>query len=144
MLGIRERIQSTHRWAAVLLASATVACTDVMGPKLPPARRFDPPVQYQTWWLEVEECSAHVAPLERVSFYRVVPEPGRDSVSFRDPETQQYFHAEWVRASNAIYLAAGQVTSPQIVRHEMLHAVLHDITHPAEYFTDRCGKQVSY
>lgn len=123
---------------------ATLGCADVTGPKLPAAARFEPMDLYAKWWREVEECAARHAPMAAVHFYRVIPSAGRDSLFFRDPESGAYFLGEWVRRSNSLYFAAGQLTNPGVVRHEMLHAILRDVGHPPEYFDDRCGPLVAY
>lgn len=128
------------------LATATflAACSDLTAPVLPPAVLLQPPAVYRSWWRQVEECSGRTADFTRTRFYTVIPTPNEDSLYFRDPRTGQYLDGEWVPSSNAIYLAAGQVTNPGVVRHEMLHAILREIGHPARYFADRCAVLVAY
>ena len=135
---------SVGKTSAILLACGVAACADATAPKLPAAEPFDPPGAYSVWWREVEDCSARRGRLDGVRFYRVLGVPGRDSLDYLDPESGRYLNGEWVRSSNAIYLAAGQVTNPGVVRHEMLHALLQDARHPPKYFADLCGQLVSY
>lgn len=133
------------RFVTVALTVAGLwACVDGTGPELPAAELFDPPPAYRGWWRDIEGCSGRGGGLDALTFYRVVPAPGRDSLHYRDPDTGHYLLGQWVPRSNAIYLAAGQVANPHVVRHEMLHAVLRDIAHPRGYFADRCGELVSY
>lgn len=127
--------------AIVLVA---VACTDTTGPTLPPAERFDPPPAYGTWWGEVGACSKHAGDLGALRFYRVRPGPGEDSLSYRDRRSGRSYYGEWDPRSNSVYLAAGQVSSSNIVRHEMLHALLHTVGHPRGYFDEACGPLVAY
>lgn len=132
-----------HSVATMSLA-VPMACTGITEPGLPAAERFNALPQYIRWWREMEVCSAHVGPLGGVSFYRVVPTPGRDSLQFMDPESGEYRDGEWVGRRNAIYLAAGRVTDAGLVRHEMLHALLRDVHHPPRYFEGRCAQLVKY
>ena len=124
--------------------AALMACTGITEPRLPLAERFDPPAQYLGWWREMEECSARTGRFDAVSFYRVLPTPGRDSLQFRDPKSGQYHDGEWVSRSNAIYVAAGRLLDPGLVRHEMLHALLRDAHHPPGYFAGLCARLVAY
>lgn len=138
----RKRLVARARAAACL--AALVACTGITDPKVPPAERFDPPAQYLGWWQEMQGCSARTARFHAVTFYRVLPTPGRDSLQFSDPESGKYHDGEWVPGRNAIYLAAGQLMNPGLVRHEMLHALLRDVHHPPAYFAVRCARLVAY
>jgi hypothetical protein len=132
------------KYSIVLVALGVAACVDVTAPKLPAAERFDAPFSYLAWWREVQNCSGWSGRLGGVRFYRVVATPGRDSLDYLDPDSGRYLNGEWIPRSNSIYLAAGQVTNPGVVRHEMLHALLRDTRHPPRYFADLCGQLVSY
>ena len=138
------RVTPGAKTSAVLVALTVAACVDITGPRLPASERFEPPASYSAWWREVEDCSARNGRLSGVSFYRVLATPGRDSLDYLDPESGRYLNGEWVPRSNSIYLAAGQVTNPGVVRHEMLHALLQETRHPPKYFADLCGQLVSY
>ncbi|GAC1655218.1 MAG: hypothetical protein NVS4B3_19760 [Gemmatimonadaceae bacterium] len=130
--------------ATIAGLGALVGCGDATGPKLPRAIGFEAPAIYRLWWQDVETCSGARGSLDEVRFYRVVAQPGEDSSSFRDPAHDRYLFGEWVPGSNAIYLAPEKVTNRQIVRHEMLHALIRVLDHPPEYFVTRCGAEVSY
>lgn len=121
-----------------------MACSGITDPRVPPAERFIPPAQYLGWWNEMQVCSARIARFHAVSFYRVLPTPGRDSLQFSDPGSGKYHDGEWVPGRNAIYLAAGQLLNPGLVRHEMLHAILRDVHHPPAYFAGPCARLVAY
>lgn len=139
----RQKAPTMRAFAATGLA-ALMACSGITEPRTPLAERFDPPARYVGWWHEMQECSTHTGSLSAVSFYRVLPTPGRDSLQFRDPESGEYHDGEWVARANAIYVAAGRLMEPGLVRHEMLHALLRDPHHPPEYFAGRCARLVSY
>ena len=140
----QQRKSPGARALAAACLAALVACTGITDPLFPPAERFDPPTQYRGWWREMQRCSARTARFDAVSFYRVVPMPGRDSLHFSHPESGKYYDGAWVPRWNAIYLAAGQMMTPGLVRHEMLHALLRDVRHPAAYFKGNCAQQVAY
>ena len=140
----QQRTPRVVRALAAAGLAALVACIGITDPRLPPAERFDPPAQYLGWWREMQGCSARTARFDAVSFYRVLPTPGRDSLHFSHPESGKYYDGAWVPRWNAIYLAAGQMMTPGLVRHEMLHALLRDVRHPPAYFAGRCARQVAY
>lgn len=120
-----------------------LACTDFTAPTLPPADQFEAPPAYRTWWDEVAACSGRAGDFEAVRFYRA-PGAGEDSLTYRDRRTGRSYYGEWDPRSNSIYLAWGQLQSSNIVRHEMLHAVLRSVGHPRRYFDGACSPLVSY
>lgn len=142
--GAQQQKAPVARALAAAGLAALLACTGITEPLLPPAERFDPPAQYRGWWREMQQCSARTARFDAVRFYRVLPTPGRDSLHFSHPESGAYYDGAWVPQWNAIYLAAGQMMTPGLVRHEMLHALLRDVRHPPAYFAGNCARMVAY
>jgi len=95
--------------------------------------RFTPPSVYRQWWTLTEQCSGRQGSFDAVSWY-VVP----DSVTL--PGTNG-FNGEWYSAGDRIVLAGGEdgISTGDLVRHEMLHAILRGGGHPRDMFVGRCG-----
>jgi hypothetical protein len=125
----------TNALIALLLAAACSSATD---PLPHGALPLDPPVVFTTWWEEVEGCSGQTADFSKVSWYYVPGDGGFSAGSSADVV------GVWRPANNSITLAQYVIDNPLVVRHEMLHAILHRTDHPAEYFVDRCGVLVTY
>jgi hypothetical protein len=123
-------------FVAVLAATAvTVGCREVVAPPLPAgSEQFVPPPAYRLWWQMVESCSARTAPFESVSWYVI---PGATQLSATEPDLQ----GEWFSGGNRIVLAGRFQLDGQLVRHEMLHALLgaHASNHPRDEFLGRCA-----
>lgn len=139
-----QQRKSRMRVLAAASLAALLACTGITEPSLPPAERFEPPPQYPGWWREMQTCSARTAHFDAIRFYRVLPTLGRDSLHFSHSQSGEYYDGAWVPRWNAIYLASGQVMTPGLVRHEMLHALLRDVRHPPAYFAGKCARLVAY
>jgi hypothetical protein len=130
-----------HRRATTLLTVALLlaACSDetILGPvTLPPgAVTYDALPIYTRWWADMEACSGRTGDLSRVNWF-VVPNAkwfGREGVAY---------DGYWFEYHHEIILASAYVQDSLVVRHEMLHDLLDDGTHPPEYFVDRCGPQL--
>ena len=93
-----------------------------------------PPPQYQAWWQVVESCAGKRAPFDAVSWYSVPP--GELIVS---GETAA---GTWFVSGNRIVITAGRLYAGPLVRHEMLHAILHTGGHPQEFFRGKCTDEV--
>ncbi len=117
-----------------MLLLSTVACTSIVDPALDPrAEPFHPLPVYARWWSMVESCSGLQGSLAEVSWYQV---PGSETVDRSGDEVAGY----WAPAGNRIVLGGEATLDGQVVRHEMLHALLRQLKgHPREYFLDRCG-----
>lgn len=119
-----------------LTLALLTACSFATEPKLPAgAVPFDPPGQYRIWWEIVQECSGRTGDIQAVSWYRV---PGTNMLPQGSNVT-----GVWFRKGNAIVLADGSVMTGEVVRHEMLHALLQGGGHPREAFQTGCGGIVS-
>lgn len=98
-------------------------------------RPYSPPIRpYTLWWEIVEECSGRTASLADVSWY--TSQPGQSLVVGSDT-----LDGAWFKNGNRIALVRGD---GPIVRHEMLHAILRDGTHPSAIFAGRCGGYVAF
>jgi hypothetical protein len=121
---------------ALALCLATVACADVFEPEFPPnAVLVTPPVQYRIWWEMIESCSGHTASFDAVRWYRV---PIGEGLRVQGESAA----GAWFAAENAIAIGDGWRANGSLVRHEILHAVLQDGSHPDEYFRSACGDEV--
>ena len=106
------------------------------------AVRFNPSVialrtTYQEWWAEVEECAGLKGSFDSITWY-TVPESGSAIVlDGRD------YSGAWYRAGNRIVLAEQTIYWGAGVRHEMLHALIHDGSHPAYFFREKCAEVVN-
>ena len=123
-----------------LLLLAALSCSDAVAPLPLPdgAVRFTPDPIYREWWAQVEDCAGSTGDFDAVEWY-VVPgdrafyAPGLDRkvLGYWDPGSNRIVVLEWVPSASAL------------VRHEMLHAILRETGHPAEYFERRCGPVIS-
>ena len=81
----------------------------------------------------VESCSGLQGSLSDVSWYQV---PGSETVAHSGDEVAGY----WAYVTNRIVLGGEAILDGQVVRHEMLHALVRQLKgHPREYFLDRCA-----
>jgi hypothetical protein len=118
----------------LFLALPLLEACDLTGPALPAgAERFVPPVFYQQWWQLTEECSGSSGSFAGISWYRV---PGVDAIPLGDGTS---VNARWDASENRIILAGDTEFAGDLVRHEMLHALLRAGGHPRNAFIARCG-----
>jgi hypothetical protein len=94
-----------------------------------------PPAAYDQWWAMVEDCSGIRKPFAAVSWYSAPPGSLRTK---QDPTTGAY----WSAKSNRIVLDSTFLLRGGLVRHEMLHSILGQGTHPRDAFLGRCGGAV--
>lgn len=107
--------------ALVLLVSACAAFTPAE-----PFARFWPPLRYRLWWAETwASCGAKVASQ---------PQRGLDEIAFFVVGAERFETplgvAVGAYSKGRIYVAHPYLGDPHIVRHEMLHAMLDDYSHP--------------
>jgi hypothetical protein len=104
---------------------------------LPPGtERFTPPAVYRQWWDLTEACSGLAGDFSRVAWYRV-----RDTsrIPFGDGTLVNGY---WHPSGNRVVLADSAELDGDLVRHEMLHALLQDGRHPRDAFIGRCAGTV--
>ena len=118
----------------LFLALPLLEACDLTGPALPAgAEHFVPPAVYQQWWQLTEECSGSSGSFTGVLWYRV---PGVDVIPLGDGTS---VNARWDASGNRIILAGDTEFAGDLVRHEMLHALLRSGGHPRNAFIARCG-----
>jgi hypothetical protein len=125
------------RAGPALLALAFSACIEVVAPLPEGASPFTPGPVYREWWRQVEECSGKTGDFDAVSWYVV---PG--DIPFRIPTIDKPLLGYWNSATNRIVLLEWVPSATELVRHEMLHALLRRADHPYEYFEQRCGELI--
>src|SRR5262249_9630109 len=125
--GALPNVHRLHRQLVALLAMPTVACSTVTDPPLPAgAEAMTPLPQCGLWWRMSERCSQLSGDLAAVTWYVI---PG--VLSFGTDQKQ----GEFFPSSHRILLAGRSTRDGQLVRHEMLHALLGKVAgHPAEYY----------
>ena len=120
-----------------ILALPLLNGCDVTGPHLPPgAEQFVPPAVYQQWWNLTQECSGLTASFNDVTWYRV---PGAADIPLGDGSS---VNGRWDATGNRIILAGDSELHGDLVRHEMLHALLRHASHPRSAFIGRCSGTV--
>ena len=120
---------------APVLAAALIAhaCDLPTAPGFPAdAVPFAPPAAYRTWWDMTAACAGVSQDFDRVRWFIV---PGARSIPYDGAEYQGL----WYRAGNRIVLAEQSMLRGGLVRHEMLHALIDEASHPREYYGERCG-----
>lgn len=121
----------------LFLALPLLTACDATGPLLPPgAKRFVAPAVYQQWWDLTEQCSGLSANLSDVIWYRV---PGTADIPLGDGSS---VNGRWDAVGNRIILAGDSQFAGDLVRHEMLHALLQSAGHPRSAFIGRCSGTV--
>lgn len=111
------------------------ACSLITAPLPPNAEAFAPPAVFARWWAMTEACSGTSGDMSAVRWYRV-------------PGAQFVFHGQavagyWNSSTNRIVLAADVLEEGDMVRHEMLHALLRKPVHPRAQFLGSCAALVS-
>jgi hypothetical protein len=118
----------------VLAAAAVVSCADSVTAPLPSgAQRFTPPEVFRRWWALTEQCSALTGDYDAITWYVV---PGAASIPGPDGGPVQ---GTWELKQNRIVLAGDSQLAGDLVRHEMLHALLRGGEHPRDAFIGKCG-----
>ena len=132
----RRSLTRTLPRALLLVALCAAAACDWAGAFLPAdAERLDPPAVFARWWAMTEACSGRTGDLNDVRWYRVpgstVEVDGRKVAGF------------WGSRGNRIVLPDERIDEGDVVRHEMLHALLQQAGHPREDFLEKCAPLVA-
>lgn len=80
--------------------------------------------QYRFWWSLTEHCSGLTGEFASVRWYTV------PNAAILTPDSSSPISGYWYPKSNSIVIAAASLDDGQLVRHEMLHALLQRIDHP--------------
>lgn len=117
----------------LLALFAMLACSaDPLAPV--GAARVDLGPRFTAAWQAVQGCSGLSGRSEAVAVFSV---PG-DHIMLDGRKIVAY----WTSSSNSIYVASFYLTSDPVLRHEILHALLHRGDHPPAYFIEKCGALV--
>ena len=131
---------------AVVLASACAAPTTsptAATPEMPEIAKpviqeFVPPAHYALWWEMTKSCSGLDRDVSGIRFYA---EPA-SALQPTDGSTASTA-GEWDASTSSIKLIDAATSSPTVVRHEMLHALLVAGGHPADKFGRDCQGYVN-
>ncbi|QJR37635.1 hypothetical protein [Gemmatimonas groenlandica] len=126
------------RYAALFVFATLLACDDLTAPRFPNEAlvQFTPPSVFALWWQQVETCAGRRADFSRMRWYR--PIDGA-SLELADGGTYQGY---WWDQGDRIALA--NVDHGPTARHEMLHAILNDGSHPLPMFAGPCAGVVGF
>jgi hypothetical protein len=126
-------MRTARKTIALVLLVAFPACDNPAAPPLPDgAVAFAAPAVYQRWWQMVEKCSGRTGLLAAVHFYEM---PG----TLFSPINGESLAGFWTAAGNRIVLKGGLRYDGGTVRHEMLHALLGNGSHPHAVFLGACA-----
>jgi hypothetical protein len=114
--------------------AALVSCGDATTAPLPSgSQRFTPPEVFRRWWALTEQCSGLTGDYDAITWY-VVP----DAASIPGPDGTPV-QGTWELSQSRIVLAGDAQFAGDLVRHEMLHALLRGGDHPRDAFIGKCG-----
>jgi hypothetical protein len=124
--------------APLLALVAGLSCSHLTDPPLPDNTvLLVPPPVYTGWWAMVESCSGLTGSLDSIQWYSTTS-------LLRDPnDNDETIAGYWSLAGNRIVLAATDTIAGDIVRHEMLHALIRSVGHPRSAFLQSCGGVVA-
>jgi hypothetical protein len=129
-----QLIRKYPRAVLIVLLFSIGACLSTFQPKLPQgAEEMSPPAVYSRWWQMTQACSGRSRDIASIEWYRT---PGQSFAV-----NGQQAAGLWLR--NRIVIAGDAVYEGQVVRHEMLHALLGTSGHPREAFLGACASIVT-
>lgn len=97
--------------------------------------------QYREYWSEMEKCSKFTGDFDKVHFY----EYPSDSVSIPITSPGAFdVVAWWSITTNSIIILRSHIREPEVVKHEMLHALMGFPGHSFFIFTYRCHIPIYY
>ena len=102
---------------------ALVACGSLTEPR--GATMFVPPAEFRVHWRIAEACSGVVGDFDDVEWFTTEGSAGGNGVDG--------VAGSWWSRSNRIYLMEAYVEDGELVRHEMLNALLRGNTHSIEF-----------
>ena len=137
---MRQRRSSSAIGVAFCLAgllSLALACDSATAPDVPRgAIGIAPPERFALWWKLTQACSGITGDYASVSWYVV---PNSTTLSWQGMQVDAY----WMSNPDRIVLADAHRGDGPVVRHEMLHALLHRDGHPRDAFVTACGGVVA-
>ena len=137
---MRQRMSSSAARVTLILSgllSQALACRDISAPDVPwTAVQTTPPARFALWWQLTETCSGVPGNYSSISWYVV---PNTTTLSYQGRQVYGY----WLGNPDRIVLADYYHNNGPIVRHEMLHVLLHRTGHPRADFLTACGGVVA-
>ena len=119
------------------LLSLALACHDATEPHVAlGAVQITPPGRYALWWRLTQTCSGITKDYASVQWYVV---PNTTTLTYQNNQVDAY----WISDPDRIVLADARRNDGPIVRHEMLHALLHRNGHPRDAYLVACGGVVA-
>lgn len=97
---------------------------------------FDPPPIYREWYAELEKCSGLRGDYDALRFYTA-----ESIVAGGKPKGGYWRPPDTITLQNN---AVASVFAWFIVKHEMMHDLLQDGSHPVGYFSGVCGDLTNY
>ena len=114
-----------------------LACHDPTDPHvLVGAVPLTAPARFAMWWRMTQTCSGLTGDYASVQWYYV---PNTTTLFYQNREVDAY----WISDPDRIVLADARKNDGMIVRHEMLHALLHRSGHPRDAYLVGCGGVVA-
>ena len=89
---------------------------------------------FDAWYAKTEACSGLSGSLQSVQWYVV---KGVDT--FETDQGQKVGMWERSGSGSVIVVAGNYRNHEMVIRHEMLHSLIGESGHPAEYFVERCS-----
>ena len=128
---MRQRVSSSAMRVVLVLSgllSLALACDAATEPHVAlGAVPITPPARYALWWRLTQSCSGLTGDFASVSWYVV---PNTTTVYDQGKQVDAY----WISDPDRIVLADARRNDGRIVRHEMLHALLHRNGHPRDAY----------
>src|SRR5688500_6411711 len=121
---------------SMVVTLSMVSCDQVVDPDLPSAATaFMPPPAYALWWKMTEACSGVSGSFSNGEWYEV---PDGVALELDGRPVCAY----WSAASNRITVSSAVVRNGQVIRHEILHALLKSKGHSRSAFLEDCAGRV--
>lgn len=137
---MRQRVSSSAMRVVLVLSgllSLALACDSATDPHVAlGAVPITPPARYALWWRLTQSCSGLTGDFASVSWYVV---PNTTTVNDQGKQVDAY----WISDPDRIVMADARRNDGRVVRHEMLHALLHRTGHPREAYLVGCGGLVA-
>lgn len=131
---LHDLVSRAARVGVMLLALGGLACGALVDLAAPAIHHNGilmlPHAEYALWWNMTEQCSGRRGSFEAIHWYI---EPDAYLLADRDALGEES------SLTDRIVLAGHSVDNGYVVRHEMLHALISEHGHPAEYFQQKCG-----
>lgn len=120
-----------YRLAIVAVLGLVSAC-DAFSPTELGAVRFTPPPSYRAAWLEAQSCTGRHRDFDQIEWW-VVP-----NVTSFDDDNEGWVMGSYNDRHGRITIAGDYLSHPMVVRHEMIHALGFQRSHPHNQIFSHC------